>query len=159
MTFHLRIPGLVDIGVVDRAPLVFEVDAKPRVGRELHGASSGLGGFLTGRLRNKLRVGNTPLPTFADRDAVGRQPLLDALERHFEAVDFEAHTFRGDVARLAADERHQAGREAARLVRVVGQRPREQQRDHLDQGCRHDGRPGQREDDGQVDDDQRQDGR
>jgi len=90
MTFHLRIPGLVDIGVVDRAPLVFEVDAKRGWGAsstELPRAWAD-----SDRQAPQQAAGRQHSAAYVrDRDAVAAA-LLDALERHFEAVDFEAHT-------------------------------------------------------------------
>lgn len=101
MTAHVRVPGLVDVGIVDRGTQVFEIDGKQQVGREPRGAASLVGMMLTGRIRGRLRVGRTPLPTFVDRDAPGRNTLMEQAERRLSAVDLSAPWLGSDVAHLA----------------------------------------------------------
>jgi len=102
MTLRIRIPLLVDLSVLDRAARILELDNRPQVTREPRGAASVVGRWLTGRVHQRLRVGNTMLPTFLDRDAPGRAAAAAELEQRLAQIDLGSLTFRGDVAQLAS---------------------------------------------------------
>ena len=101
MARRIRIPGLLDLLIVDDPDEMATLNRHPDIARTISGQGGLLHRVLHGRIYGTLRAGGEPLPAFAGRDSAPRAARQTALETSLARYDVRAAPIKSDIERLA----------------------------------------------------------
>jgi hypothetical protein len=122
MARRIRVPGLVDIVLVDEPAEIRTLDEEPRLDRRFLARGPLLNRLITRRIRKWFAIKGEPLPSLAPRGDAERSERQRALAAALDPADGHALWTDAQLARLAAFVRGEISREDAAVTvqEIVG---------------------------------------